>query len=108
MRTSLETIAAIGSRGKNLHAIPIRCRDVCAQLGPGCSFQIIEQHTVRAPSPLAGPALPAPDDGVDVGRIELDAAAAPSDLLGCDQSGAATQEWVQDDVAAPGRIQNGV
>ena len=46
---------------------------------------------------FAGKRLPAPDGGVDVVRIEFDAAADAARLLRRQQRGAAAQERVQDD-----------
>ena len=57
---------------------------------------------------IAGQRLPAADGGVDVQRIELDAAAAPADTLGCDQGGAAAEKGIEHHVTPGGRIQYGV
>src|SRR5260370_22302597 len=54
----------------------------------------------RMPRLLTGERLPAPDDHVDVERIELDAVAASPGALRGDHRGTATQEAVDHDVTA--------
>src|ERR1043165_8569553 len=53
---------------------------------------------------LAGKGLPAPDNGVDVNRVELDAVADSSGALGGDQSGSASQEAVENYISPRGTV----
>jgi hypothetical protein len=57
---------------------------------------------------VAGRGLKAPHDHIDVERIELDAAADATDLVGRDEGRARAKERVDDDVAAVGEIEKGV
>ena len=57
---------------------------------------------------LAGRRLIAPDDHVDVERIELDAATDASGLFGGDESRARPKEGVDDDIAAVGEVEERV
>ena len=57
---------------------------------------------------VAGRGLKAPHDHIDVERIELDAAADATGLVGRDEGRARAKERVDDDVAAVGEIEKGV
>src|SRR5215469_16859775 len=57
---------------------------------------------------VSGKGLPAPDDGIDVARIELQSVTAPAGSLRRHDGGAATHKGIKDNVA-PGRaIHDGV
>src|SRR3984893_4133166 len=53
---------------------------------------------------LAGDGLPAPDHGVDIERIEFQAATVPPRALRGDQGRAAAEKGVEHDLAAAGAV----
>src|SRR5438105_7958119 len=55
---------------------------------------------------FAGEALPSPNRGIDIERIELDAAADPADTLGRQQRRATAEKRVEDKLAAGRTIEN--
>jgi hypothetical protein len=57
---------------------------------------------------FAGEALPSPNRGIDIERIELDAAAEPADTLGRQQRRAAAEKGVEDEIAAGRTIEDRV
>src|SRR5262249_5109439 len=75
----------------------------------GIAGKIIKAATAdRVISSPTGQFLPAPDCGIDIGRIQLQPEAAGAGSVGRDDSRATAEKGVQDDVAARRAVKNGI
>jgi hypothetical protein len=75
---------------------------------PPCARQYPQTSRPSEQGLLGRGGLITPDDHVDIERVEFDAAADATGLVGGDEGRARAQKWVQHDVAAVGEIEKSI
>ena len=64
--------------------------------------------TRRMVGVVAGIGLPAPNDGVDIERVEFEAATTPAGALRGDERGATAEKSIEHEIAPARTVENGV